>query len=86
MSNTTQLINNGGSAFPLHVPGDDFTEYTQQGMTLRDYFAAKCLSGDFVASDEGCYANESTDKVIKERATLYYRFADAMIAARKEAI
>jgi hypothetical protein len=32
------------------------TEYTQQGMTLRDYFAAKCLSGDFVASDEGCYA------------------------------
>ena len=37
MSDTTQLFNNGGSAFPLHVPGDDITEYTQQGMTLRDY-------------------------------------------------
>jgi hypothetical protein len=108
MSNTTQLINNGGSAFPLHVPGDDITEYTQQGMTLRDYFAAQETLSDFDAREsvislsvaEALAGYPVPVRVVgcpedalkwaawnaKWRAALRYIRADAMIAARKEAL
>ena len=46
-----------------------------EGMTLRDYFAAKALQGLLVQE----YFQNEGFKVVAEEA---YKFADAMIAAR----
>ncbi len=63
MNNT----NTGGPAFPTHLN-------LTQGMTLRDYFAAKALQGtlahDARVSDEGVVARWC------------YQMADAMLDAR----
>lgn len=82
-------INDGGPAFPVHIenctdgnmvalgvllpPGStvDF-----QGMTLRDYFAAKAMQGFCTQPPEHF---ESTQQVAEDA----YRLADAMIAARE---
>jgi hypothetical protein len=65
---------NGGSAFPLPM-GSETTQGTD-GMTLRDYFAAKAMQG--LITDE-YWARSSV-----EAAKKAYRFADAMIEARGE--
>ena len=55
-------------AFPL--PGD----WTQQGMTLRDYFAAKAMQGVIqrsVVDEPAC-------------AKWAYKMADAMLKAREK--
>jgi hypothetical protein len=49
---------------------------TQQGMTLRDYFAAKAMTGLLTAETVGEYANEHV-------AEIAYRIADAMMKARE---
>lgn len=70
-------INVGGAAFPLHLHGD-----YAQGMTLRDYFAAAALTGNLASNALGY---EYTGENAIEKATAEaYRYADAMIAARKE--
>ena len=46
------------------------------GMTLRDYFAAKAMSGLVVNGD---------NFNVPQLAKYSYEFADAMLAARKEA-
>jgi hypothetical protein len=66
--------NDGGSAFPLPM-GSETTQGTD-GMTLRDYFAAKALQG--LITDE--YWTRSSVEAAKKA----YRFADAMIEARGE--
>jgi hypothetical protein len=58
-------MNNGGPAFPT---GTAF-----QGMTLRDYFAAKAM--------QGLTANSTNPKEIAQAA---YIVADAMLEARKK--
>lgn len=67
----------GGPAFPVpaaHVSGTDC--YPQEGMSLRDYFAAKALQG-FIAS------NHATAEWISAHAvTSSYSLADAMLAER----
>ena len=64
---------NGGPAFPTmlyeHNEGSD-------GMTLRDYFAAQAMQGDWAALNAGCDCDEA--------AARYYKMADAMMAARKK--
>ncbi|MEX9297353.1 hypothetical protein AB7Z57_22690 [Providencia alcalifaciens] len=52
--------------------------------TLRDYFAAKCMQGDFAAQDAemGYYTNETSDEFLVKRAEFCYRMADAMLKAR----
>jgi hypothetical protein len=63
------------SAFPLHLHGD-----WGKGMTLRDYFAAAALQGMLAQPlDEG--ASFSPNLCARDS----YKFADAMLAARKEA-
>jgi hypothetical protein len=57
-----------GPAFPCH-PGIDNPKF--DGMTLRDYFAAKALQACFV-----------DDTNVHGTATLAYRIADAMLEAR----
>lgn len=61
--------NKGGAAFP--IPADNMQ---QLGMSLRDYFAAKAMSGYLV----GTIRPNAT--VIAETA---YKVADAMLAARE---
>jgi hypothetical protein len=61
----------GGPAFPIHW------ENHAEGMTLRDYFAAKAMQGmlanqhQFVADDQAMYARDA------------YVLADAMLKARE---
>ena len=74
----------GGAAFPASGH-PDMQFVAQEGMSLRDYFAAKCMQGDFAAQDAvelGYYTNETPDEFLVKRAEFYYRMADAMLKAR----
>ena len=66
MSNT----NKGGPAFPPSNPG------YAQGMTLRDYFAAKAMQTYMISETW----NPDT---YKNAARLAYRVADAMLKERE---
>jgi len=59
------------------------SEYLERGATLRDYFAAKAMQGDWAVQDEanGFFENNVEDRVLDNRARLYYRMADAMMKA-----
>ncbi|HHZ8506561.1 TPA: hypothetical protein ACWL6U_004112 [Morganella morganii] len=72
----------GGPAFPL-PPSEHM--YADAGMTLRDYFAAKAMQGDWAAQteDTGYYSPQSDDVILDNAAELYYRMADAMLRARE---
>ena len=70
--------NNGGPAFP--VAGSEHN-YPIEGMTLRDYFAAKALSGWLASYPESCthpIVAGNADEVAKHS----YMLADAMLRAR----
>jgi len=60
-------------AFPRPTSGVD--QYSQTGMTLRDYFAAKAMQGFLATVKVGC-----PDDLIAVDA---YNLADAMMKARK---
>lgn len=64
-------INDGGPAFPLKEPMRDDSE----GMTLRDYFAAKALPW--------CIGQCDPENWAKNSAKAAYDLADAMLEARK---
>lgn len=49
------------------------------GMSLRDYFAAKAMQGDWAAQ----VIPDSDDDMFDRSARMYYRMADAMLAARE---
>lgn len=65
----------GGTAFPAQVWDENSLLQHTEGMTLRDYFAAKAMQG-FVA-------NGSTN--VQEIAQASYIVADAMLKARGQA-
>lgn len=68
---------NGGPAFPIYLPtGEKYDGHMpHDGMTLRDYFAAKAM--------QGWSANPiPQDSSIQEVAEWAYRQADAMLEAR----
>lgn len=72
--------NNGGPAFPLprHTRKycDKTNDYIQDdGMTLRDYFAAKAM--------QGLLANSEVQATHAEFAAESYKMADAMLKARE---
>lgn len=69
-------INDGGSAFP--VPNDANIN-DQEGMTLRDYFAAKAMQVDYRL------AKQFTDPEWRYGIALdAYKMADAMLKARSK--
>jgi hypothetical protein len=68
--------NNGGPAFPSDY-GLNFSE--KQGMTLRDYFAAKAMQSLITFMLENLSADKAED--VPEIA---YDFADAMLKAREQ--
>jgi len=80
-------IDNGGPAFPLPVQDDRDCNFRfasgYGGMTLRDYFAAAALQGNLASNAIGYeYTGENA---LEKAANEAYRYADAMLAARKEA-
>lgn len=64
---------NGGPAFPSH---GTMGEVVQEGMSLRDYFAAKAMQGFLSNNNERIYGE-------KALARNSYACADAMLEARK---
>lgn len=77
---------NGGPAFPLGLESFGGSQAFELGMTLRDYFAAKALSGlmanyAFLARcrEDGARENIGFDTLV---ATGAYLMADAMLAER----
>ena len=70
-------LQSGGPAFPstLQYFPDDTSYHDCEGMTLRDYFAAKAMQGFLSAPDTG-WAEE-------EMAEQAYKMADRMLEARK---
>ncbi len=64
---------NNPAAFPRPFSGT--TQYAQDGMTLRDYFAAKAMQ----AKDFTVRPYDTTDETAKD----CYRMADAMLEARE---
>ena len=79
MSNT----NTGGPAFPCdRIATADGRCITSDGMTLRDYFAAKAMQvymADEKLIDMYCFLEKD---VKKEVAATAYMMADAMLKAR----
>lgn len=73
----------GGAAFPARWH-QDMQFVTQEGMTLRDYFAAKCMQGDWATErmDSGYWSQDDIDVIFRDKAETYYRMADAMLKAR----
>ena len=81
----------GGPAFPREDYQANgykrgFEGIGQEGMSMRDYFAAKAMQGDWSAQDDrqGYFDNDVSDDVFIGRARVYYRMADAMLKARGE--
>lgn len=60
----------GGTAFPCH------TIAMHEGMTLRDYFAAKALQGMLAENGGGAVRNDTL-------AEFAYDLADVMLKARE---
>ncbi len=69
----SQPINDGGYAFPRSATDHC---HSQEGMTLRDYFAAAALQGLMAKVDP-------EDHWADYRAKWSYEAADAMIKARE---
>ena len=67
----SEPINDGGPAFP--IPASE-SNYYQEGMTLRDWFAGQALAG--ILSDPDNTWNH------KHNAQAAYNAADEMLAAR----
>lgn len=69
--------NTGGSAFP---------QLGADGLSVRDYFAAKAMRGiDWRLVDYGGDTKETMDRRISaEQAAWCYAIADAMIAEREK--
>lgn len=65
--------NDGGNAFPRQ-PNEQNQNWSE-GMTLRDYFAAKAISGL-------CGSHSHRLHCAQEIAVLAYGFADAMLIER----
>ena len=78
----SEHINNGGPAFPTeNAHQSSASTWHHEGMTLRDYFAAKALKIAWSSFDPLFTGEGGADEdVIAERA---YKMADAMLRARE---
>jgi hypothetical protein len=75
-------IDSGGPAFPTENEGQTGnTTWRHEGMTLRDYFAAKALSGMLTTARSPCLGG--LDGYEGHAAQAAYKIADAMLEARK---
>jgi hypothetical protein len=65
----------GGPAFPAIMEDQYGSKFANEGMTLRDYFAAKAM--------QGFAANLGPGATFETRASIAYQWADEMLKARK---
>lgn len=76
----------GGQAFPRqqwdYDGQNNVLQYQEDGMTLRDYFAAKSLAVAWAAL-EGGYFEAEPDSSADKMAECAYQLADAMLRARE---
>ncbi|MBJ9597638.1 hypothetical protein GHU73_09795 [Citrobacter werkmanii] len=76
--------NTGGQAFPRQQWEYDghntVLQYQEEGMTMRDYFAAKAMQA--MISNASIIDNDS-DGAVNYAASAAYKFADAMLATRE---
>lgn len=68
-------------AFPNVIPKENF-QAVDEGMDLRDYFAAKAMQGLLSSLDSKVAYDWSNDAIATD-CELYYKIADAMIEARE---
>ena len=75
--------NDGGPAFPMPAHTSTIGEQARPiyGMSLRDYFAAAALQGEFSNPTSGVFEADSI--TFSEVAWDCYKMADAMLAARE---
>ena len=76
-------MNANSRAFPVGIAASEIApEYLQEGMSLRDYFAAKVIQGmmanSFIAKNSGLAT--TLDEINAKSA---YAMADAMMKARE---
>ena len=79
-----KILGDGNPAFP--VPGLS-EDPSFNGMSLRDYFAAKAMQGELAAMQDPeanvCgVALDASNEALGRLAKHYYRLADAMLLAR----
>lgn len=67
--------NNGGPAFPCEWDYINSSRAAANGMTLRDYFAAKAMQGMILLRS---YSGTAAQMAVES-----YAMADAMLEARK---
>lgn len=85
MTTMTEAKDDGGPAFPcspaIGPSGDLYrpVDIGCQGISMRDYFAAKAMSGELSAQSEFLGSWGAAEKL----ANRAYEIADAMIEARK---
>lgn len=81
------VSNDGGPAFPVdgvHPIAGGLLPQASSGMTLRDYFAAHALPAIIAAYVEANGRCIGSDHVRPNCAAHAYKFADAMLEARKQ--
>lgn len=66
-----------------HSEDKDFIHFSQSGMTLRDYFAAKVLQGVMSSLEMGIVFSKGDKPPSDEIVESCYAMADAMMKARK---
>jgi len=78
------ITNTGGPAFPTKAYDlERQTLVREEGMTLRDYFAAKAMQIMWDAYDKGyCGLNNNDAPNVEIIAEGAYQMADAMLKAR----
>ena len=76
---------NNEPAFPLNELQQTTGDVSAQhfGLTIRDYFAAKAMQGELAAMQDSSGVDiDISHEGLARLATLWYRIADAMMAAR----
>lgn len=78
------MKDNGGPAFPVQrSSAGGGSSLNGNGMTLRDYFAAKAMSAYISTAGAPCIVG-GLDGAEGELSKQAYKVADAMIEARKK--
>lgn len=79
--------NDGGPAFP-QILGERYEPMSTEGMSLRDYFAAKAMQGmlsnPYYMEEMYEYFKGDNLKIGKSICESAYAVADAMLKAREE--
>ena len=76
-----EIKDTGHPAFPVAIWDKEKMRYVNDGMTLRDYFAAKAMATLMIGAV--LPTKESRDEHLPLAAAVAYEVADALLAARQ---